>query len=96
MQNTANKRASQYIASNQAFKANNIFAEWESLNIYSVYSYGYHFPLYVYVKDLNKWYENKDKYSITTSKHKSQCRINVDYIGLNTQNLKELINKDNI
>jgi hypothetical protein len=36
---------------------------------YTVYSYGTHYPMYVYDKTVDRWYGNSDKYSRTTSKH---------------------------
>lgn len=40
-------------------------------DMYTVYSYGYHWPLYAYWKGI--WFSNKDKYGRTTSKHSSQA-----------------------
>jgi hypothetical protein len=37
---------------------------------YVVYSYGEHWPLFVY--EDGKWYENADKYSRSTTKHHGQ------------------------
>jgi hypothetical protein len=36
---------------------------------YTVYSYGNHYPMYVYDKTVDRWYGNSDKYSRTTSRH---------------------------
>ena len=41
---------------------------------YVVYSYGEHFPMYVYNYDAGVWLGNSDKYSRTTSKHQSISR----------------------
>ena len=43
-------------------------------NLYIVYSYGYHFPMYIYDRQAGIWIGSKDGYSPTTSKHQSQCR----------------------
>lgn len=40
---------------------------------YVVYSYGEHFPMYVFDHQMQSWYGNEDKYSRTTSKHQSQA-----------------------
>lgn len=37
---------------------------------YVVYSYGRHWPLFIY--ENGKWYENADKYSVSTSKQHGQ------------------------
>jgi hypothetical protein len=50
----------------------------ESTRRYVVYSYGRHFPIYIYVHCADKWFVNKDKYSPTTSRHQSCCNPYVD------------------
>lgn len=89
LKRTANKRAIFYINSLQEFKANNIFAIFEGL-IYKVYSYGKHFPIFAYDTVNFQWYENIQKYSVSTSKHQTQCRLNVEYIPLITKDLIDL------
>jgi len=42
--------------------------------VYAVYSYGYHFPMYVYDFETGLWLGNSDKYSRTTSKHQTMSR----------------------
>jgi hypothetical protein len=46
----------------------------EKAGLYVVYSYGEHWPLFVYDWRVNQWYENTDKYSNTTSRHASHSR----------------------
>lgn len=46
-------------------------------HVYVVYSYGFHWPLFIYEpgeeqSDDGAWYENAERYSVTTSKHHSQ------------------------
>lgn len=48
-----------------------LFGRWETPLMYVVYSYGPHWPLFVW--DGFDWYENEDKYSPTTSKHRTQA-----------------------
>lgn len=36
---------------------------------YVVYSYGHHWPIFVYDFETQQWFENSDKFSVTTSKH---------------------------
>ena len=85
----ANKNASKYVDELKTFQGSNTFAEEHTDNLYVVYSYGYHFPMYV--KYRNTWYENNDKYSVSTSKQQSQSRPNAKTKLLNTKQLKELI-----
>ena len=51
-----------------------VFGKWWGDQVYVVYSYGYHFPMYVYDTATGKWYGNSDKYGVTTSKHQGKYR----------------------
>ena len=73
---TSNKNAYSYAKNKQPFKANNLSAEIKynsnDLNYYYViYSYDW-YPLFIYNFGTNIWYENKVKYSRTTSKQMTQ------------------------
>ena len=43
-------------------------------NLYVVYSYGPHWPMFIYDTETDQWFENGDKYSVTTSKHTNKIR----------------------
>ena len=92
MKKVSNIKASQYTSQQIEFKGSNTFGEWKN-DCYTVYSYGYHFPMYVFKG--GKWYENSNKYSRTTSKQQTQLRpylLNgTSFILKNTDELKELI-----
>ena len=87
------------------FRGNSVIASWVSDNLYVVYSYGTHFPMYVYdasasVFDergnaLGKgvWLGNTDRYSVTTSKHQSTTRPSTVHKWLNTEQLKDTIHE---
>lgn len=72
-----NRDARSYVQCRKNFKANNLYAQHHKTlhddEVYIVYSYGQHFPLFVYHYRTNTWFENEDKYSKTTSKHRSQA-----------------------
>lgn len=89
-QRVANIRASEYTTRKEEFRGNNTFGEWKG-DTYVVYSYGYHFPMYVYKN--GQWYENSDKYSISTSKQQSQLRPRIDgeFNYKNTEELKDMV-----
>lgn len=53
-----------------------------SLRQYAVYSYGPHWPLFIYSAITKTWYVNTDKHSRTTSKHHSQAHPLTNTIGL--------------
>ena len=92
MKKISNIKASEYTSQQIEFKGSNTFGEWKN-DCYTVYSYGYHFPMYVFKG--GKWYENSNKYSQTTSKQQTQLRpylLNgTSFILKNTDELKELI-----
>tara|TARA_R100001086_G_scaffold242011_1_gene169343 strand:+ start:1748 stop:2110 length:363 start_codon:yes stop_codon:yes gene_type:complete len=99
MKKIANKNASEYVNKCDVFQGSNIFAEvirHHTLgcneDLYVVYSYGHHFPMYVYDYDTREWYANSNKYSSTTSRHQSQCRprFEITY-NFNTEDLIKLI-----
>tara|TARA_R100001443_G_scaffold52437_4_gene64107 strand:- start:420 stop:713 length:294 start_codon:yes stop_codon:yes gene_type:complete len=90
MVKTSNIKCSELVNKKIEFRASNIFSEHiKKDKLYIVYSYGYHFPMYVKYK--NTWFENSDKYSVTTSKQQSQSRPNSKTKLLSTKQLKDLI-----
>ena len=92
---TSNQKCSEYVSKFVDFKANNVFSESIIYGVinkelcYAVYSYGHHFPLYVNKAGI--WYENSDKYSVSTSKQQTQARPDTDTIKKTTSELKEII-----
>lgn len=85
---TTNTKCRQYVQSKTVFQANNIFSENHN-NVYVVYSYGYHWPMFANIN--GQWYENKDKYSVSTSKQHNQANPLVDTIKVSVSELKSLI-----
>lgn len=64
----------EHVMARKEFKGSNIWGEWHGDKRYIVYSYGYHFPMWVYESATGQWYGNKDKYSRSTSKHQTMSR----------------------
>ena len=60
---------------------------------YVVYSYGDHFPMYIYDERLSQWFGNRDRYSVTTSRHQSQCMpvVRDDITWLETHWMQRLV-----
>lgn len=86
----SNKNASIFTTDRVEFKANNIFSEKKN-DVYVVYSYGYHFPMFVWKEGI--WYENMDKYSVSTSKQQTQSRpLGARTLKMKTQDLETLVN----
>ena len=76
----ANRDARHYVQRLRPFQGNNLFATFRTQNNadgtngpdmwYVVYSYGTHWPLFVYANGV--WYENAARHNTTTSKHRTQ------------------------
>ena len=105
----ANKVARDCVKLLVPFQGSNMFGEldhveeWEGVRLnddgtfsdltpYVVYSYGRHFPMFIHLKGV--WYENSDKYSVSTSKHQSQSHPMMDTVKLNTEDMKRLLWKN--
>ena len=102
MERIANKNAAQYVYNLEPFQGNNLYAVDYNPETYVVFSYGEHWPLYIIRRsNPNVIMENNDKYSSTTSKHKTQARptrgrmagagYDMQYIPFNTRELRSLL-----
>ena len=89
----ANKNASQYVDELKTFQGSNTFAEEHTDNLYVVYSYGYHLPMYIYDKQAGMWIGNEESYSVSTSRQQSQCAPSERVeCWLHTDEMKDYIN----
>ena len=85
----ANRNASQYVQNKEVFRGSNMYAEYEG-KMYIVYSYGDHFPMYVFHR--GRWYRNTDKYSVTTSIHQSHAMpYGEKFVERDTKELRNMI-----
>lgn len=96
LKRVSNNKARDYVNGFKEFQGSNTTGKWlnrEDTNfIYVVYSYGAHFPMYIYDKKQNKWIGNKDKYSRSTTRHQSLLRpSNEVEVWYNTNDMKEVI-----
>lgn len=92
MAKISNRQARSYVENKQEFITHNgtMYGTHDlAANTYTVYSYGDHFPMYVYDYTAEMWVGNVDKYSPTTSKHQSAARPSNVALWVNTA---ELIN----
>ena len=62
-----------YVQERKAFQNSNgqLYGKWETPDLYVVYSYGDHWPLFMWAGRTETWYQNADKFSPTTSRHSS-------------------------
>lgn len=84
---TSNQDSDQYTRNREPFNGSNLSGKIMPNKAYVVLSYGY-YPLYVY--KYHKWYENKEKYSVSTSKQQGQSRPTGSTIKKTTKQLKKL------
>lgn len=70
---TTNQGARKCVQARQPFRNSNgqLYGAWHNDSTYVVYSYGPHWPLFIYDRDADCWYGNEDKVSRTTSHHRS-------------------------
>lgn len=77
MTKITNREAREYVQKRKPFTGNNLFGNvvigLDKKLRYVVYSYGKHWPLFIYDNQTERWYENKSKYGVTTSKHHGQA-----------------------
>jgi hypothetical protein len=73
----------EFTSNTEAFYARNVE------NVYAVFSYGTHFPIAMYDRQVNKWFHNKGRYSVTTSKHQNLAGHRSE--GVDTAFLQHLI-----
>ena len=80
----------------ERFHGNNLYGEWrgksataDSGDRYVVTSYGDHWPLFIW--EDGTWYENVDKYSVTTSKHRSQAHPHEETMPITCEDMRVLM-----
>lgn len=83
---TTNRYASDYVRNQKPFTNSNnqLYGEWVTPDTYAVFSYGPHWPLYIWRNGV--WFENEDRYSVngdrysvTTSRHRTYAHPRGEY-----------------
>jgi hypothetical protein len=75
-----NRDSAKYVSYKQEFQGSNMYAihlEGKNKHTYVVYSYGPHWPMWVYDYGTREWYGMLDKFSRTTSKQQGQSHPDV-------------------
>lgn len=102
IQKIANGKCREHVRNRKTFDGNNLYARMFCITdgagssnefIYAVFSYGPHFPLFIYHYPTETWFENEDRYSVTTSKHRSQAHPLVPVKKASTKFLCNLIDR---
>ena len=89
----SNKEVSSYVNNLKPFETNSgsIFSDGgRDKGLYAVYSYGFHFPMYVYDTASKQWFGNHDKYSNTTSRHQNCAQPSAKIHWMGTHDMKLL------
>lgn len=90
----ANIKCRKYVQNREPFRGSNLYGINSLVDadheVYTVYSYGDHYPMFIYTEGM--WFENEDKYSPTTSKQRGQAHPHTPTILLSTQWMKRLAN----
>jgi hypothetical protein len=99
---SSNKWADTQVTNRAPFRGSHTWGEWiynadQGDGLYVVFSYGHHFPIYVWDELLGMWFGNKDKYSRSTSRHQSQLRPDTDRIEyLTSDEIKGLVSAGSV
>jgi len=72
MPRISNCNCRSYVEKCQPFVASHLWGEWLN-GRYVVFSYGQHWPLFIYEQATDTWYANPEKFSRSTSRHYSQA-----------------------
>jgi hypothetical protein len=87
----ANRHCRKYVQEKEEFLGNNLFGKWENEHMYVVYSYGNHWPLFVYLAESGTWLENESRTSVTTSKHRVQAHPMTDTVSVSAKDAFEVV-----
>lgn len=99
----SNLNARQYVQRREPFDGSNLYARAYPANDncltcrYVVFSYGEHYPLFIaeWLPGDGKvqWYVNRDNYSITTSKHRTQLHpLEANVLPMTTDAMRTIVN----
>lgn len=83
----ANNSCRKHVQNREPFRGSNLYGVFSLLDadqeVYTVYSYGEHYPMFIHTNGM--WFENEDKYSRSTSKHHGQAHPHTPTILLSTR-----------
>jgi hypothetical protein len=96
----ANRDCRKYVQHRDAFVGSNLYSEHRIVGVYphsdcrhyTVYSYGYHYPMFIHIPDVG-WFENEDKSSRSTERQRSQAHPHTDTFKLSTEAMRYLDDK---
>ena len=88
----ANNQVREYVNDRRPFKNNNgtMLATYRH-DLYVVYSYGEHYPMYVYDCIAKQWFGNNSESSVATQRHLTQARPDGDITWASKDYLRALV-----
>jgi hypothetical protein len=74
MPKVANSRARDFVDDRLPFRGSNTYGRTLFDGSYAAFSYGEHWPLYLWWRASDQWFANAGEYSMSTSRHAGQLR----------------------
>lgn len=103
---TSNRQARTFVQRLHPFQGNNLYGTYFCTNPssanpgdsgYAVFSYGEHWPLFIATTPIEGgpvvWFENEERHSVTTSKHRSQSHPHQPTTLLSKQDMQRLLTR---
>jgi len=95
MKRISNSDCRSFVQEREPFQGSNLYAihldQGTDNYRYIVFSWGEHYPMFIYTNGC--WFENEDKYSRSTTKHQTQAHPRRPTILLSTYWMKVLANE---
>jgi hypothetical protein len=97
---TTNGKCEKFVEERVPFNASNLYAQWEypitkgEPAMYVVYSWGKHFPLYIWEPVEREWFKNTTGSTNSTHQHRYDAGIaNTKYLPLDTDTMIDIITR---
>jgi hypothetical protein len=88
----ANSKCRSLVEAKEPFQGSNLWGVWSNSTLtkseerfYVVYSWGHHFPIYIYDEVTQQWFGNADRFSASTTRHQYLARPRQEIHWLHTQ-----------
>jgi hypothetical protein len=91
----ANSKCRPLVEAREPFQGSNLWGGWHDSTLvestdrqYVVYSYGGHFPIYIYDEVTQQWFGNADRFSASTTRHQYHARPREEIHWLHTHPMR--------
>lgn len=86
---TSNTKCGEYVMRRVEFDGHQLYSRYLQPDIYVVYSYGPHWPLYANIRGV--WYRNTEKVSLSTTRQSGYARPADDVLDVDCEGMKSTI-----